>query len=525
MKELYYLIKINFLNTFKIHKFSSKSTVKKIIWILLFLYVLASLLFTAGFQIYNLLDILIGIKMEILFIPLMFVLNLLITILTSVYNTKGTLFECKDNDLLLSMPIKNSKIMVSRFLSLYLYNMFFSLLIFIASAFVYSNQVNVNLNFYLGITLIIIFGPLIPTIISTLIGYLLAFISSKTKYRSITEYIYYFVFIGLYFYVMTNFTTVLNLITDNPKTMLDIIKYLFLPVYLINEAMSGKAIYYLYFILINLGILTLFVLVLKNSYFNIISNLNSKNAKRNYKAKEVKVNSVFKALLKKDFKRFITSPIYAFNIGLGIFALPVMALASFKYTGSDILKAMEIGANIDLIKLVFIMITFVTLMTNSACVSISLEKNNLWILKSMPIKTKDILKSKLYFNYLLILPISILSLILFTMSGYINISSLILLLFYLISLTLLIPRFGLLINLIFPKLNANSDAEIVKRSASVLIGMLVPLFLGMFGIGFAITTKFFSETTLIISVICLILAIILEYILRTYGVKRFEEIS
>ena len=521
--KLVVLLKINFVNSLKLNKLKKQSLSKKILFLLLAFYIAFTVLFSIGFYLSEFLNILISSNMASLFIPLVLAISLFLLIFMTIYNAKSTLFECLDNDLLLSMPIKNSTIILSRIFNLFIYNFLLSTFILVPSSIIYITKVPVNSYFYIVMFFVILLIPVLPTIIACFFGYLLAFISSKTKMGKLLDYLYYIIFLGSYFYIFSNSSKLLNLLTNNVDVMIKILKYLFLPIYLISEAINAnKVTSLIYFIILNLGILLLFVLSLRKSYFKILSDLKIRKTMAKYKIKAVKSTSVFMAVLKKELKRFISSPVYVMNTIMGPLMLMFAAFASFNYKGEELIKMFDLGENIVFANFVFMLITFVIVMTNSACISVSLEKNNLWILKSFPIKEKHIFKAKLFVNYLLIIPILIISLILFTINGFISIYQFSLLLTYGVLLAFITANYGLLVNLRFPKLDATNDAQIVKRSTSVMVATVIPLLL-------AIVLMLFINTSFIILIIsgiiiCLSLFIMLKYILNNWGQRKFKEL-
>lgn len=66
-----------------------------------------------------------------LYYPLAFVVAVVFSFVGTVFAAQSYLFESTDNELLLSMPIKPSAVLVSRMLSLYVLNFVYSLVILI----------------------------------------------------------------------------------------------------------------------------------------------------------------------------------------------------------------------------------------------------------------------------------------------------------------------------------------------------------------------------------------------------------
>ena len=65
-----------------------------------------------------------------LYFALAGILAVVLAVVGSVFLTQATLYEAKDNELLLSLPIPPSKILLARMLSLYVQNFLFGGLVF-----------------------------------------------------------------------------------------------------------------------------------------------------------------------------------------------------------------------------------------------------------------------------------------------------------------------------------------------------------------------------------------------------------
>ena len=112
-------------------------------------------------------------------------------------------------------------------------------------------------------------------------------------------------------------------------------------------------------------------------------------------------------------------------------------------------------------------------MTSISSSSISLEGKTINITKSLPIKEKLILKSKILTCYIIELPFIIFSDIIFFIKFKPS-------LFYIVLITLiglftilLSACIGLIINLKYPKMNATNDTEVVKKCMSSMISFFI----------------------------------------------------
>ena len=154
-----------------------------------------------------------------------------------------------------------------------------------------------------------------------------------------------------------------------------------------------------------------------------------------------------------------------------------------------------------------------------------MEKQNFYILKTLPLSEKEILNSKLKLNILLVLPSVIFFLIVIYLKGYIKFYDAYLLLFYSCFLNLFVSMYGLIVNLKFPMFDALNDQIIVKRSTSVLIGTIVLTIICLCLVSFVMEYNVKYNHLIELSIlIVLALDIILKFILNKWGIKRFRKL-
>lgn len=178
-------------------------------------------------------------------------------------------------------------------------------------------------------------------------------------------------------------------------------------------------------------------------------------------------------------------------------------------------------------KLLIVVASFIVGMSGTTQVSISLEGKNLWILKSLPVKMKDIYLSKIMVSLTLIVP----SVIIFAIIVGIAFKLALLDYIFIIIIPILFATFlavlGLVINLHFPKLDAKSDTVIVKQSTSSFLNIMAGMILTFAGsaIYFMISFIGFNIYAIILIIILLIAILLLWRYLNTKGVKLFRKLD
>ncbi|MDD3048936.1 MAG: hypothetical protein PHQ89_03030 [Bacilli bacterium] len=530
MKNLFTILKTNFINTSGVNKILKQKKSKLILYGFLFFLLAAYLLFTTGTYSVILADFLGKYNLMNFMLPLFFIVASFSTFMFTISSSKGNLFNANDNDMLLSMPIKTSTILASRIINMIIWNLITALFIMGPAIVIYAVKVNVPPTYYLFIILIFLFITIIPTVLASLVGYFIAFLTSKTNSKNWFEIIMSFILIFLIITIMGNGEKILNFIANSPDKLEAILKWGFYPIYLVNKALATYDYSSLFiFLIINIGFLSLFVLILRKSFKKIIAKLQENKTKSNYVITSLNTSSINKTLIIKEIKRYISSPIYVLNTCFGVVLMFGLSIASIFYDKDQIMKTLGYStASLSPFQLALALTAFVVFLSNAASISISLEGKNFWILKSLPIDPKRVLNSKLILNLAIVLPVVFISIIILKFTFLLSIVEMLVLMITALISSLVAYQFGLLINLKFPKMDANNDTVLVKRSASVMVSMMVPLVIMFIIIGiYTELTKIinFNLFIFLILILFIIIIIIERMLLNKWGIKRYNQIN
>lgn len=316
----------------------------------------------------------------------------------SVFNTANSLYNAKDNDLLLSMPIKPSYVLISRICLIYGLSF-----IYTATAWIPICLTPIIFHGYSPLILIpdlllLILIVLFVTVLTCGFGYIIAKITNKTKNKSIITVLLSLIFLGVYYFVCFRFEVLLNSLLDNSNKVAGIVSTWLNLIYQLAKAANGDILGFIIFSLITVVLSFGCFVILEKSFYKIIINSNKVSSTKS-KIKYNSHNSVYKTLLSKEFKRFINSPTYLLNMGLGCLLAISAAVAMFVKRNEIpnlllLLNEMIPGSE-NYIPLFIVMIVCLLVATCGVTVpSISLEGKNLWILKSLPIDTINILTAK-----------------------------------------------------------------------------------------------------------------------------------
>ncbi len=287
--------------------------------------------------------------------------------------------------------------------------------------------------------------------------------------------------------------------------------------------------------IICIGILAISVFV-RSIYIG--KSLNTYRAKKKeliYKEKSVK-NSLFK----RELTKYLSIPIYVSNtifgplfvillaviimiIGKDYFINMLDAILSVGYESgtTPVLLLDNINKYFDIGLIVIFGLLLSTAPTTSS--SISLEGKELWILKAHPVSYKDVFLSKIFVNIVVnIIPLIIASAFLLARIDIKTIIFIIIIPFLICSMSSMV---GLYINLLYPKLEWESEMEVVKQGFAVVVTMIVDAIM----IFIPISLLFLFPYSIIINLILLtfvylILNIVWFIVLYTKGKKLYNKL-
>ena len=532
------LIKIRLRSTFfamsgksKAADKSKPSVVKMSLFALLYLYIGAVFLAMSvgGAILFG--NVLVPLGMGQIYLALFFVLTFTIIFVISIFETKTELFECRDNALLLSMPIQTRAIIISRIATVLIYNYLFSLMLMLPPSIVYFVISKDIMGLFGGIlaTLLI---PLPATVISALGGYLVALIAKRTKRSTLVTVVFSIVFLVAYFVVYARIMSgAMGEEGDMSGAILGFADALS-PISVIGGIVLLKPLELLVFIaFVALAILLSYFLI-SRYYTRIISDTRS-FGRVAYKAVRVKRRSPVVAVLTKELSRIFTSSIYLMNAGIG--AILRILVGVFALIKADILRefitmfSYEIGVPRSVVVTIGVAAAVIMLSVTDmfSASSVSLEGKSFWILRSMPISSTDVLIAKSLAHFVICAPATLISAVLILIAAAAPLSAIPLAVLLPLLLGLIFAVFGTVINVAFPKLEYDNEAQPVKQSLATFVVMLSQMLYGLLVAAGLVFLPIVVGTAWAIFIIVLANALIftlLTFIMLKLSAKRFNSI-
>ena len=532
MNNLALLMKINILNIVKYNevKNGDKKEKNKVIGMALLIAFTIITLGILGFELcFYLSDFLIQINQMDLLLIIGIVGGSFATLFTSLYKSSSYLFQSKDYEMLASLPIKQSTVLSSKILMLLLNNYLFAGAFILIPSIVYFIKMDTSLMYIPFLIILILTAPLIPTLVSSIIAFLISNISSRSKNNNLVSIILNIGLVLISLFVSFNMQNIIMNLVQNSSSIIEVTKKIYPPAYYFVDALKYiNILSLLIFLIISILPTIVFIIMFANNFNRINSKLSESYKSNDYEFKELETSKPVKALFKKDLKRYLSSSIYVMNTSIGMILLLIFSVAIIFVGYDKIATLLEIPIVVDMMKIQIIgIIVFCIVMSNTSCVSISIEGKNLWILKSLPIDEMDIFKSKILLNILLTIPISIISFLLIGIKLNFGLNTIILVMISIVLLAIFSATLGLFINLLYPKLEFTSDVQVVKQGASVIINMISNLLYVaiLCGIGYVLKINNFEMFLITSNIITFIGILVLYNLLKYKGVELFKSLN
>ncbi len=465
-----------------------------------------------------------------LYFALFGLISFSLVFLLSILETKSQLFECKDNELLMSMPIPYGYILISRIVPVVILNVIESFVVLLPALVVYL----IFGGTLLAIPGVLVMGILLPvcgSALSSFLGYLVAFIAKKVKSNSFITLAVTLAFIGVYFLATNKLTEILGMLEgEDVEAFVNSLAASFTVIRSVGEAFLFRALPLLLVALITLGAVFFAYVFLDRKYFRLISIPDSGGKKRVYCGSDISTSSPVIAMAKKEFSRLFSSSAYMLNGGFGA-VVKVIAAVALIIKGDAIISAFElIPTDIgDAVPLIMILaVTFLSSVVTLTSSAVSLEGKSFWIIKSSPVRAIDILHAKLIPHLCLSVPTSLV----LSVAAIVSLGLEPLCIPFVILLPIIadfiFAVFGLVINVAFPKFDFSNDAEVVKQSLACFISTLAPLAFAilLYSLGLVVYMLLGLILTLVIlSVFFVLLLVVLYLILSGPTRRRLEKLG
>jgi ABC-2 type transport system permease protein len=494
------LVKVFFKENYSLKRLlgtnAKQSKLKTILLSLLILYGLGSIFFSLGFLFFHLGDIFKQMNSLDSLLTYIFMYATFLSAFFVIIRASSYLFHYKDYDFLASLPIKN-EIVVAAKTTVLMVMIYLSVFIFTAPiifSYLYHGGFSVYRLIIILLSLLLI--PIVPLIVFSFISLLFTYILTRLGVKKIFGLVMTFALLLGFMYFSFSF----NANSDNPfinqEAFLDSVSQYLPHVKLFFSAVVDKNFFsFILFVVINLGLLIGYFYAVKDLTHKTNQNKTKSFRRKSNRKINHKQRSVTWAIIRKEFKKFFSVNIYALNSGFGIVLMIAGGILALVYKSN--LQAMMVqltGINAPVELIILIIFGFLISTIYTSAISLSLEGKNFWLMKSLPISAKKVMLSKMYFNVLLAVPVSIITLFSIAFALESEFLMVLIMLIVIVSFSLATSIFGSIINLHFPKFEYKNETEVVKQSIGAFLGMFTGwILIVILGVGYYLLSDILSS--------------------------------
>ena len=391
----------------------------------------------------------------------------------TIFYSNGILFGSRDIEMLLSLPLKSSDIISSKFIFMYLLNFLIGFIFMLPGGIVWVLNGSLNVLHIILYFTSMIFVPLIPMCIAACMGMIVVVVSSYFKRKNVIALIFSFVMIGIIGYIAVS-----AMKSGNEDSIEIMLSKQITGLYPISGLFVQHTNFPMYigmglFIAFSTAVFYIFVKIIAMKY-GLLNTLAKTTSRYSDNKKSYNRKSIFLALYEKEMGRFLSSYMAVLNAGLGVILLCVFSIFLLFNSVEQIGESSGIeNINEYLSNFAPLFIASMLSLSCPAASAISLEGKNIWILQSSPVKVKMILNSKIAVNLTLHLIGYMISIFVFMLKLDMNFIQVINLIFVPICYSIFITVIGISLNKKYPNYEWESEMMVVKQSMPVIVSGLV----------------------------------------------------
>lgn len=497
MKDVFNLTKVLIKNSFQKNENKKNSKLGKVGKIIIYILLYAYISGIVAYMSYQVLNVLIPVKSEYLFLKVIFGSTVLLIMFRTLFSALNVLYFSKDLEYILPLPIKPKKILMAK-CNILIFSHYLVMLPFLLPALiVYGVMFHVGALYYLYLLLVFLLFPIVPTMFIVTCLIIVMRFTDVIKNKDFVQYIT--VALTLIFIITMQFTGMNTQELDNTEILaimkkadttignatriFGIIK---MSAITLNEYYDlNGLIFFVGLVVSSFIIYHVFILAASRAYLVSATKSLSNGIKQNKKINE-KIylkSSIKRTYVSKEFRNLIRNPIFFMQCILPPVIFPIiMSLPIFmQIYGNEpipeeyISTITEISTNPSILGLALGVLCFLFLFNFISATAISRDAENATIMKYLPIELEKQILYKIYpgiiMNIFPILYVIILLAIVLKVKIYI------LLELFIMStlLNILLNYIGIIIDLKRPKLNWTSEYNVVKQNMNIFYFMIFSL--------------------------------------------------
>ncbi len=409
-----------------------------------------------------------------------------------LFRAGPSLFHRKSYDSLASMPLKTGAIVASRFTALYAEDLLLTLVILVPGLTVYALLERPPLVFYAMLLPASLLLPVLPLVLSALLGSIVLGISSRMKHKSLVQT---FLMLALVFGVLAG-SFALGTFTPGdfwtgvpgdssaplPDTLLPetiapllenagqmLARYYPPAGWFGDILLTGSPVSLLLYGAASGAPLALLLWAVSRHFAGLSQKLLAAASIGTFQMQALTGRSLTKALFLREWRRYFASSIYVTNTIIG----PIMgclAAAAVFFTGPERLFGAPEAALIPAELLLPVLAASVMCMMPTTACSISMEGKQFWLAQSLPIPVKALFDSKLLLYLALCSPFYLLTEIFLIAAIRPGIFELLWFLLLPPAMIFFSGVLGITVNCLFHRFDWEKEEAVVKQGVSTLLG-------------------------------------------------------
>ena len=469
----------------KKNKANSKSIL--ILYAIVFLY-LAGIV---GFFSYNLVEGLIKIQQEEVFLGLILLVIGIFVLIQTIFSAISLLYYSKDNEYILPLPIKPSQIIMAKTNVLLITEYFIVAIIGLIPLIIYGILTSANIFYYISMIITLLAFPIVPILISSLLVLIVMsfakFTKNKNRFQVIATIILIIAICLISFKTndMEGSQEELIEMATKANGLVEMIRDAFPTLGMAIEALANNSYLNLIELVLVTAILYLIYIAVGQKLFlrGAVGSLYS--GKRTKTAINEKIafkrSSLSKTYIGKEFKTLIRNPIFFMQCIMPAILFPILVIVlSFAGMHTEpntdivqIARMLQEKTSIYLGMAILMIIQFFSMFIYISATAISRDGQNAVFMKYIPVLLIKQIDYKVMPNIIMTTIMGIISIVIAQYLFLMPILYLILITIAMISMGMLQSYLMIIVDLKKPKLDWNSEYTVVKQNMNLIWPMIL----------------------------------------------------
>lgn len=403
-------------------------------------------------------------------------LALFMAVIGSAFSTYSGLFMAKDNELLLSMPIPPSMILLVRLLGVWFTGLIYELVVMIPAvvAAYMCNAVGINIGIVIVMTIVL---SLLITAISCLLGWIISIISMKLKNKSFLTVFIALVFIGAYYYFYLNFMGNISEVLAGAVMAADSMQGTANVLVIFGTGLSSNIINALIVAAVCIVAFAIMYFIMSKTFIKLVTTNKGEKKKDYVRSTNIKASSAKQAIFRKELKAFTSNATYMLNTALGsVLSLVAIVLLIIKREDVNNILDMLMASNPEqavsiLTVAVVVVAMFIAGSNDVITPSISLESKTRWLYQSLPVTIKDVIRQKMKLHlYLTMIPALLVTIVACVFFRFEILTSVVVVIVSALAIYAL-AEFDLFLGMVKPNYKWTTEVQAIKQSWTVVVAM------------------------------------------------------